>query len=604
MNLTPEQQLIINSKDNIKINAVAGSGKTTTIVEYAKSRPKNSKILYLAFNKSVKLEAIKKFESQGIKNVKVETAHSLAYKHIIFRYNYKVRLQGYKINEIAELLRIKGNGEKHAEYIVANHISKFITYYCNSDKQKIEDLNYLDIVTDHNAKTFVKINYKYIENQTLQFLSKMNKSEIEITHDFYIKKFQLSQPYLKYDYILFDEGQDASPAMLDIFLKQKAVKVIVGDTHQQIYSWRFAVNALEKVNFNTFNLSTSFRFSQDIANLALKILQFKKQIDNQTLISIIGKGNSTENKTKATIARTNLGLLLKAIEYVKEKKNLKEIYFEGNINSYTYADDGASLYDVLNLYNGKHSQIKDQLIRSMKNLDELEEYIKKTEEAQLGMMLEIVKEYGNEIPSIIKSIKDKHVKNDEKEKAEMIFSTVHRCKGMEYDSIQLANDFISQKKLEKLKSNSQMGPDSISKLNEEINLLYVAITRAKNHIHIPETLIPENFASSAHIHVLKILKEENIEIEIPSIQIASTKLIEKGEVIINEVENVKEKAYSVIEFRERHKDAFKPWTTELDDELTKMYCEGINVRDLAKHFGRTKGAIYSRIKKLELEEIG
>lgn len=604
MNLTPEQQLIINSKDNIKINAVAGSGKTTTIVEYAKSRPKNSKILYLAFNKSVKLEAIKKFESQGIKNVKVETAHSLAYKHIIFRYNYKVRLQGYKINEIAELLRIKGNGEKHAEYIVANHISKFITYYCNSDKQKIEDLNYLDIVTDHNAKTFVKINYKYIENQTLQFLSKMNKSEIEITHDFYIKKFQLSQPYLKYDYILFDEGQDASPAMLDIFLKQKAVKVIVGDTHQQIYSWRFAVNALEKVNFNTFNLSTSFRFSQDIANLALKILQFKKQIDNQTLISIIGKGNSTENKTKATIARTNLGLLLKAIEYVKEKKNLKEIYFEGNINSYTYADDGASLYDVLNLYNGKHSQIKDQLIRSMKNLDELEEYIKKTEEAQLGMMLEIVKEYGNEIPSIIKSIKDKHVKNDEKEKAEMIFSTVHRCKGMEYDSIQLANDFISQKKLEKLKSNSQMGPDSISKLNEEINLLYVAITRAKNHIHIPETLIPEIFASSAHIHVLKILKEENIEIEIPSIQIASTKLIEKGEVIINEVENVKEKAYSVIEFRERHKDAFKPWTTELDDELTKMYCEGINVRDLAKHFGRTKGAIYSRIKKLELEEIG
>ena len=86
MQLTPEQQLIINSTGNIKINAVAGSGKTTTIVEYAKSRPKNSKILYLAFNKSVKLEAIKKFESQGLKNVKVETAHSLAYKHIIFKY--------------------------------------------------------------------------------------------------------------------------------------------------------------------------------------------------------------------------------------------------------------------------------------------------------------------------------------------------------------------------------------------------------------------------------------------------------------------------------------------------------------------------------------
>lgn len=600
MQLTNEQQLIINSRGNIKINAVAGSGKTTTIVEYARTRLKNSKILYIAFNKSVKLEAIKKFESKGLKNVKVETAHSLAYKHIIFKYAYKVRLQGYKINELAELLKIKGNGEKHTEYIVANHISKFITYFCNSDKQNIQDLNYLDVITDHNAKTFARVNYKYIENQTALFLDKMDKGEIEITHDFYIKKFHLSRPYLNYDYILFDEGQDASPAMLDIFIKQKAIKVIVGDTHQQIYSWRFAVNALEKVNFNTFNLSTSFRFGEEIAKLAMEILQFKKQSDNQTFLSIIGKGNSTESKTKATIARTNLGLLLKAIEYVKEKKNLKQIYFEGNINSYTYADDGASLYDVLNLHNGKHSQIKDQLIRSMKNLDELEEYIEKTEEAQLGMMVEIVKEYGNEIPSIIKSIKDKHVKNDEKENAEMIFSTVHRCKGMEYDSIQLANDFISQKKLEKLKSNTQMGDSGISKLNEEINLLYVAITRTKNTIYIPETLVPENFPTSNHIHILKVAKEE---VEIPNLPIASTIVIEKEETTIDEPILPKEKAYSVLEFREKHKDAYKPWTTELDDELTKMYCEDINVRDLAKHFGRTKGAIYSRIKKLELEEI-
>lgn len=611
MHLTPEQELIINSTGNIKINAVAGSGKTTTIVEYAKTRPSKSKILYLAFNKSVKLEAIKKFESQGLKNVKVETAHSLAYKHIIFRYRYKVRLQGYKINEIAELLKIKGNlptgqagGEKHTEYIVANHISKFITYYCNSDKQNIEDLNYLDIITDHNAKTFVRINYKYIENQTIQFLSKMDKGEIEITHDFYIKKFQLSNPKLNYDYILFDEGQDASAAMLDIFLKQKTIKVIVGDTHQQIYSWRYAINALEKVNFNTFNLSTSFRFGQDISNLAMQILQFKKQGESQNLITIKGQGNNLETKTKATIARTNLGLLLKAIEYVKEKTNVKQIYFEGNINSYTYADDGASLYDVLNLYNGKHSLIKDQLIRSMRNMNELEEYIEKTEDAQLGMMLEIVKEYGNEIPSIIKSIKDKHVKNDDKENAEMIFSTVHRCKGMEYDSIQLANDFISQKKLEKLKSNSQMGDSSISKFNEEINLLYVAITRTKNNIYIPETLVSNEFPNSPHINLLKVITEESTQPEIESSeQIIATEKIEENETSPACENIIKGKAYSVATFREKHKDAYKPWSTELDDELTKMYCEGINVRDLAKHFGRTKGAIYSRINKLELEEI-
>lgn len=593
MELTREQYEIINSTGNIKINAVAGSGKTTTVIEYAKTRPATSKILYLAFNKSVKLEAAKKFSDKGLDNVKVETAHSLAYRHIVLKHKYKVRSQGYKTNEIAELLNLQGNEEKHTEYVIANHINKFIAYFCNSDKQKVQDLNYLDTITDPNAKIFVSSFYDYIVSQSRLLLSKMDKGEIEIIHDFYLKKFQLSNPILTYDYILFDEGQDASPAMLDVFFKQKATKVIVGDTHQQIYGWRFAVNSLEKADFKIYHLSTSFRFSQDIANLAMEVLKFKKHIDEYQTIPITGKGNSNEIKTKAVLARTNLGLLLKAIEYVTEKKKVKHIYFEGNINSYTYADEGASLYDVLNLYNEKQHLIKDKLIKAMKDLDELEDYIEKTEDGQLAMMVEIVREYGNKIPDIIKAIKEKHVENDDKEKAEMIFSTVHRCKGMEYDAIQLVNDFLSEEKLEKLKENKKAKGINNAKLNEEINLLYVAITRTKNSIHIPETLMPIEFPKSSQIHVMKVASEEEKENQRKSLVLQTTK----------KTENITEKAYSVEEVRAKHKDAYKPWTPELDNELTVMFCEGVNAKDMAKHFGRTRGAIISRIKKLELEEL-
>jgi F-box protein, helicase, 18 len=589
MKLTDEQYNIINSTGNIKINAVAGSGKTTTIIEYARARPKNSKILYLAFNKSVKLEAAKKFAGQGLRNVKVETAHSLAYKSIVFKHGYTVRPQGYKTNEIAELLSLAGNGEKHAEYIVANHINKFIAYFCNSDKQKVQELNYLDIVTDNKARAFVKTFYGYIESQARLLLDKMNKAEIEITHDFYLKKFQLESPVLNFDYILFDEGQDASPAMLDIFLKQPAVKVIVGDTHQQIYGWRFAVNSLEKADFTTFHLSTSFRFGQDIANLAMEVLHWKNHLEEYRPIPITGMGNSTAGKTKAVLARTNLGLLLKAIEYVTEKENIQHIYFEGNINSYTYADEGASLYDVLSLYNGKHHFIKDQLIRVMKDLDELEDYIEKTEDPQLGMMVSIVKEYGNEIPALIKSIKDRHVDNDDKDKAEIVFSTIHRCKGMEYDSIQLVNDFITEEKL------ATLPPDAdIKKLTEEINLLYVAVTRTRNTIYIPEQLMPENFPASPQIHLLRAPDQPK------NIQEA------KGHTpaAVNKSGNsVKEKAYSLEKVREQHKGAYSPWTAALDEELTVLFCKGADITEMAKHFGRTKGAINSRIKKLELYDI-
>ena len=586
MKLSQEQLEIINSTGNIKINAVAGSGKTTTIIEYAKARPINAKILYLAFNKTVRIEATRKFAEKGLDNVTVETAHSLAYKHIVLKNNYKIRGQGYKINEIVDVLKLQGNGEIHTEFIIANHINKFIAYFCNSEKQKIQDLNYLDIVSDNKARIFVKDFYKYIELQTRILLGKMDKGEIDITHDFYLKKFQLSNPQLNYDYILFDEGQDASPAMLDVFLKQKATKVIVGDTHQQIYGWRFAVNSLEKADFEDYNLSTSFRFSQDIAGLAMAVLSWKKHIDEQSRIEIIGKGTEVKNKSKAVIARTNLGLLLKAIEYISETKKVKHIYFEGNINSYIYADEGTSLYDVLNLYNGKRDQIRDNLIKSMKSFADLEDYIEKTEDAQLGMMVEIVYEYGNDIYDIIKEIKGKHVENEDRAKAEMIFSTVHRCKGMEYDVVHLVNDFITEDKLRDM-SDDKLDDDAyLMRINEEVNLLYVAITRTKNALHIPEILMPRNFPTSKQINIdHQFIAEKSKQENKKSLKTQN------------------EKAFSVETIREKHKEAYKPWTESQDEELEIMYCENVSIKDMAKHFERTKGAIYSRIKKLELEDL-
>jgi superfamily I DNA/RNA helicase len=591
MQLTAEQNDIIQSTGNIKINAVAGSGKTTTIIEYAKARPASAKILYLAFNKSVKLEAVKKFADKGLNNVNIETAHSLAYKHIVWQHGFKVRPYGYKTYEIAELLNLQNHGEKYAEYIIANHINKFITYFCNSSEQKVRNLNYPDTISEPKAKSFVHKLYGYIEQQTRLLLAKMDRGEIEVTHDFYLKKFQLSNPTLHYDYILFDEGQDASAAMLDIFVKQKATKVIVGDTHQQIYGWRFAVNSLKKVDFKTYKLSTSFRFSQDIANLAKEVLRWKKHISEAPHILIKGKGTSNKIKSKVVLARTNLGLLLKAIEYVIEKEK-EGIYFEGNINSYTYADEGTSLYDVLNLYNNQRYRIRDKLIKNMKNLEELEDYIEKTEDVQLGMMVEIVKKYRNEIPGIIKEIKEKHIENDDKKNAEMIFSTVHRCKGMEYDAVQIADDFICEDRLKKLKKEQQEKSSDAEQLNEEINLLYVAVTRTKNHLFIPDTFISDDFPQSSHIHVIKGLKEDEKE--------GSSTLREPKVYRREKKKNYNWKAQDYIEARKKHEHAYKPWTKELEEELTAMYHKGADARYLAKHFGRSKGAIRRRVKKLEL----
>jgi len=593
--LTPEQELIIQSGGNIRINAVAGSGKTTTIIEYARSRPPGSRILYLAFNKSVKLEAITKFKKQGLDHVKIETAHSLAYRHVVIGSRYKIKTTGYQIHEVVDILGLQNNGEPHGEFIFANHINKFVAYFCNSDKDKIKDLDYRETILDSKVKKFVSSAYNYIETHARRFLAMMESGEIEITHDFYLKKFQLKSPILPYDFILFDEAQDASAAMLDVVMKQPAIKVIVGDTHQQIYGWRFAVNSLEQAAYETYHLTSSFRFSQTIADLAMSILRYKNHISPGPCVSIKGCGGNNQNEVKAIIARSNLGLLLKAIEYVTEDKKLKHIYFEGNINSYTYADEGASLYDVLNLYNGKRSMIRDKMISGMNSMNDLETYIEKTEDKQLGMMVEIVKEYGNEIPGILKNIKSKHVENADKHKAQLIFSTVHRCKGMEYDAIDLVNDFITEEKIEKFVKEMASQQLMVPKILEEINLLYVAVTRSKNKIKIHEQMVPKGFPDSAQIEVLKVPEISDNHI---------MKLMrEDFEIALAHQASGKPKGIGFDKIREKHKDAYRPWTIELDEELTVCYCQGWELKKMADHFGRTKGSILSRITKLGLDDL-
>ena len=55
------------------------------------------------------------------------------------------------------------------------------------------------------------------------------------------------------------------------------------------------------------------------------------------------------------------------------------------------------------------------------------------------------------------------------------------------------------------------------------------------------------------------------------------------------------------EIRKTHKQAYQPWTDEADEKLVLLFREGKTVKELSEIFGRTNGAIRSRINKLLLE---
>lgn len=59
-----------------------------------------------------------------------------------------------------------------------------------------------------------------------------------------------------------------------------------------------------------------------------------------------------------------------------------------------------------------------------------------------------------------------------------------------------------------------------------------------------------------------------------------------------------EPVYSVYAARQEHPNAYAPWTEEADEQLKKMWSEGISVHEIAEYFGRKSSAIITRMKKL------
>ena len=60
--------------------------------------------------------------------------------------------------------------------------------------------------------------------------------------------------------------------------------------------------------------------------------------------------------------------------------------------------------------------------------------------------------------------------------------------------------------------------------------------------------------------------------------------------------------YSVYACQQEFPNAYAPWSDEDDWTLTRMWCEGATIAELAAHFQRKPGGIRSRIKKLDLEK--
>lgn len=478
MPLTPEQQKVVDHVKNndglVQINAVAGSGKTFLLTEITKAiNPTNG--LYLAYNKSIAKEAQGKFPKQ----IACSTTHSLAYRGIQ-ALDYRLNIE----DRITYRILPPSITYEHRCLII-----EAIEHFCVTE--------YLDFA--QFAAECLSMDSKLV-NLAEQALNSMLDGSIPCSHSFYLKLFHIALhhqdiEYEPFDILMLDEAGDINLVTLEIFkLLPANKKIMVGDPHQNIYSFNKTVNCFDlmKKDATIFPLSKSFRVSNHIAS---EIQYFcRKYLHEEMTFEGIPITDPTI-KSEAIIARTNSSLIVemlklneKAIPYnltrspdnmFKLLKMLCLLKPRGYISvpGYTYLQK-----DVDNYYKDITLQ---KFYKSHLN------YIKEmhAEDVNLCNAIQLIFSYGTaKILSCYNTAKAYHIN---KKTYPLTLGTAHSTKGLEFDKVTLAPDMNrSIREIIRLLNAGTITPETMQQdARTELNLYYVACSRSRIDLENAEFLI-------------------------------------------------------------------------------------------------------------------
>lgn len=461
---TAEQCAILEAfqkGENLCIHAFAGTGKTSTLYYLAKNTDKRG--LYLAFNKRIAEEASDKMPA----NVTSKTMHAYAFawaKNIYPTWKLVGHWQPYQLRDVMQIPRVpKLNG-----YLVARLIKNTLVRFCQSYDEDI-DVKHIPL-EDSLLGTRLDAESRGTVSTAAQEIWRLMRNEdsrLPLGFDGYLKLWSLSKPRLPFDFLCIDEAQDLNPVMLSVLDNFAGQKILVGDSHQQIYSWRGAVNAMAyDFSAQDHHLTQTFRFGPELAECANVILD--KLEAGRRMISASPTGTVITTKMSAMpdayLYRKNVTLLLDVIR------------FHETGQKYHLVD--AQKLDILvkdyfRLCDGQWA--KSPIFEGFKTWNEVVKASKTPE----GLLLRsIVRLFELHSPAYIeKAIEDAETRASPGYPS---LSTVHQSKGLEWPVVALSDDFnlADDKKDEDDESDDQ----------EELRLLYVALTRAKDCLILPPSV--------------------------------------------------------------------------------------------------------------------
>jgi F-box protein, helicase, 18 len=493
--LTPtEEQAEIISTDLrpgqvMVVDAVAGSGKTSTLEMYVDAHPRK-KFLYLAFGKAQADEAKAKFGP----NAECRTTHSLAFRETGAPYaknrqkglgsepRGKAIMEPLKINfpwmanmTIATLSRYLQSADLE---IGPQHLPEYAAFKPMEDQMTVL----------HKARTLWKK------------MADKDDVTIPMSHDGYLKLWQLEclrsgkvpRVFYQFDAVLLDEAQDTN-ATVEAILAQIVAQgshavILTGDQRQGIYKWRGAVNMMERltdsieageINGVRKALTESFRYGPRGADIAGKILSLGRE--ERFKITGRGKDQSAVGGSRCYLARTNATLMDQAIATL-ESNPAAVINFAGTnpINHYdpTVPYKLNFIESVYHYFANQKHLARDPIVKRFEDWSDILKHARGDDEQdseaadkELAAAVKFVERHRFDTPAVLNLIVSR---SGDPARAIASFSTAHRAKGLEWDHVTILDDFT------KLGSDMERDENGDLRLpdEQELNLLYVAATRA------------------------------------------------------------------------------------------------------------------------------
>lgn len=464
---------IAQGEGHMMVDAVAGSGKTTTIVEGLSNVPRGKSVLFVAFNKPIATELAKRAPS----HVNVSTLHALGLRACSASLPNRPRVDADKAKTLAASL-LPGDDLREWRTAVCKAVSLSKSYLAESaeDVADVIDVHDIAIPRDGLRGQFVA--------DVRKMLAACAEHIASVDFDDMVWMpviLELGVP--QYDRVFVDETQDLNAAQIKLALracKPGGRICAVGDPRQAIYQFRGAgEDSFGKVrdglDAKVLPLSVTYRCSKAVVREAQKLVPHLQaapgaiegsvsQCSERDMFAGAGAGDFILSRVNAPLMKLCLAFLRNGQAACIQGRDIGT-KIVATIRRAGTADVGAMLKWVDSWADRETLRLEKRGLDA-ESVQDLRDCIRALSEEETFTY------------DVISKIERLFADGDNASR--ITLSSTHKAKGLERKNVWLLRNTYMRSR--KAPNGKWMGPGIA-----EANLLYVAITRAQVNLYMVNT---------------------------------------------------------------------------------------------------------------------